>query len=348
MKQINKTILQLLLLFPFILGAQNSEIKYPDATEFQQYLSDRSAKLQQKLYQQCREGFFTLYKSDSLKSQYDAATFKERGASSNATSDALTPLSAEDISGIWFTKTYSSPFNAAEENDKLSALALMFQPMLAGYLLPNQPLVWLSMDELKAKLTVDDYQFLVYMGKFAAASNSFMIWENDDLPYFDLLDRQYSFIMCDTSTLSDMSKMLESGQKYIDLIRFNTNSLSDKNKLMVMDEQSKRQISLEDIGNTYQQKLVAFVSTDENDPTKGYDTTFMNPQYISKIDQLVYDAATVRVTMMKSQLNTEGLKVANFTIPRALYENYQPGRHMLWYLDDYIRWYSKRSVKAKK
>jgi hypothetical protein len=330
------------------LSAQSTEIKYPTTNEFKTYLNERSTQLRQKLYQQCRDGFFTLYKTDSLKSQYDAATFKERGASSNATSDVLTPLSADDISGMWYTKTYSSPFNAAEENDKLSALALMFQPMLAGYLLPNQPLVWLSMDELKTKLTVDDYQFLVYMGKFAAASNSFMIWENDDLPYFDLLERQYSFVMCDTLTQHNMSKMLESGQKYIDLIRFNANSLTNKDKLMIMDEQSKRQISLVDIGNTYQQKLVAFISTDENDPTKGYDTTFMDPQYIRQIDQLVYDATSAKVTMMKSQLNTEGLKVANFTIPRAVYENYQPGRHILWFLDDYVRWHSKRSVKAKK
>lgn len=347
MKQTNKTILLLLLLFPFMLGAQNSEIKYPDAGEFHTYLLNRSTKLQQKLYKQCLEGVYTLYKTDSLKAKFDAVTFNERGASSNATSDALIPLKAEEITGIWFTKSYSSPFNATEENDKLFGLALMFQPVLGGYLMNEMPLVWLSFDELKAKLPAEDFQFLVYLAKFESASNCYKIWEEDDLPYFDLFERQYTFLKGDSFTMTHMSRMLESGQKYIDLIRYNLPGLPNPDRFLVYDEQSKRQVSLLDIGNTYQQKLVVFLSTDENDPTKGYDTSYLDPQYIYKVDKVVYDI-NGKIIHMKSQINADGFKVANFTIPRLVYDSYGPGTHMLWYLEDYYKWLKQQPEKKKK
>ncbi|MFM6983313.1 MAG: hypothetical protein ACKOXF_04210 [Chitinophagaceae bacterium] len=347
MKPTNKTIVLIALLIPMMLSAQNTEIQYPNAQEFHTYLMSRSTKLQQKLYNQCNEGLYNLYKTDSLKARYDATTFKERGASSNATSDALIPLKAEEITGMWFTKTYSSPINTAEENDKLFGLALMFQPVLGGYLMNEMPLVWLSFEELKAKLPAEDFQFLVYLAKFESASNCYKIWEDDDLPYFDLFERKFSFLKGDSFTMTHMSRMLESGQRYIDLIRYNLPGLPEAEHFLVYDEQSKRQISLNDVGNTYRQKLVVFLSTDENDPTKGYDTSYLDPQYIQKVDKVVYDL-NGKIIHMRSQITADGFTVANFTIPRLVYQSYDPGKHMLWYLEDYYKWFKQQPAKKKK
>ena len=346
MKQTNKTILFVLSLWTISLSAQSTEIKYPTADEFKTYLLDRSAKLQQQLYNKCREGVFSLYKTDSLKSKYDAATFKERGSTSNASSDVLTPLKAEDINGIMFLKSYTSPLDAVDESNTISGLALLFQPMYGGFLAPTQPLVWLSMSELKTKLPAEDYQFLVYLAKFRSASNNYKFWEDDNIPYFDLFDRQFSYIEGDTISTKFMSRMLASGSEYIDMIRNTQGVDAEKDVYKVMDEQNKRQISLNEIGNTYTQELIVFISTDADDPTKGYDTSFIEPQYIHNINSLVYDAG--KITMMRSELNLPGLRVAKFTIPRSVYENYKPAKHILWYLDDYVRWYSKKAVKGKK
>ncbi len=346
MKQTNKTILLVLSLWTIALSAQSTEIKYPTADEFKTYLLDRSSKLQQQLYNKCREGVFSLYKTDSLKTKFDAATFKERGASSNATSDVLTPLKAEEITGLLFLKSYTSPFELADESNTITSVALLYQPMFGGYVLVNQPLVWLSMSELKTKLTAEDYQFLVYLAKFRSASNNYKIWEDDNIPYFDLFDRQFSYIEGDTVSTRFMSRMLASGSEYIDLIRTTQGADADKDVYRITDEQSKRQISLNDVGNTYMQEIIAFISTDEDDPTKGYDTSFREPQYIRNIKYLVFDAG--KVTQMRSELNLPGLSVAKFTIPRTVYENYKPAKHILWYLDDYVRWYNKRTLKGKK
>ncbi len=331
-----KTFLLLFILKALSLYAQ-SEPVMPKASELKSYLFKRVEQIQASIYKSSLEGKITVYKTDSLITPFSLKEFSERGNSMNFEGNKALKFTAKDLKGMMFIASVNSALGSVNDQRTLEGVSLLFQPSIGGVLLPVQPIGNYKIDELKRVLNEQDLQFIMYMYSYASYSNAYFGFEYPDQdPFYYFNTQKRTYISIDTQAVHYTANMLAAVNDYL----YNVNELSKAkpNEFMILDEQSKRQIAFSDVGNLYKQTLVAFISTDENDPTKGYDTTWKQNSDIIKIGTPIIDTASGKIISFRTSVETDNLKLAYFTLPVSTLKKYAPLSAIIWFHEDYFRW----------
>ena len=329
------------------LNAQQNH-PLPDQMELQNYLVERCQKIQDNLFEKAQNGEFTLYKTDSLKSTYNLKEFKMRWAKSYLNIDTMVPLGKEDMMSLRFLKSYSNSIFSEKESSQWTGIAITFQPVLANMPLPEQPLVWLKTEELKKQLPDSDYQFLVLLFQYSSNSNCYKwYWEYDNFPFMQLNIEKTMHIQADTALFKRVSGMIASSHFYIEHIGLFL-SVNNPDKYMVMDEQGKRRIPIHDIGLTYKEIIPIFISTDENDPTKGYDSTYTLQKKIEKINTVTFEEKSGKITQYNCEIPGNAIgQMAKFSIYPDFFKGFEASELMVWYIEDYLRWKLAQKTSKK-
>lgn len=331
-----KACLFIFLLTSLAVSAQ-SDITMPKASELKSYLFKRVEQIQATIYKASLEGKITIYKTDSLITPFALKEFSERGNSMNFEGNKAMKFTSKDLKGMLFIASVNSTIGSVNDQRILVGVSLLFQPSIGGALLPVQPIGNYKIDDLKRLLNEQDMQLLIYMYSYAAYSNAYFGFNSPDQdPLYYLNTQKRTYIAIDSQAVHYTANMLAAINDYI----YNVNELSKSqpSEYMILDEQSKRQIAFSDVGNLYKQSLIAFISTDENDPTKGYDTTWKQNSDIIKIGTPIIDTATGKIISFRTSVETDNLKLAYFTLPVSTLKKYAPLAAIIWFHEDYFRW----------
>jgi gliding motility associated protien GldN len=118
------------------------------------------------LYTELSLGNIIAYRNDSLQSSYTTEDFVKRGGSEMALwvqddpddpefghdSIITIPYKWEDIHKYWVMEDWIFDYKYSVFKPRIIAIAPIFAPTIAGLTVPDQPLCWIKMDEIRPML----------------------------------------------------------------------------------------------------------------------------------------------------------------------------------------------------
>ncbi len=365
-----KLIFSMLLLALSTTLCGQQKIPVPSAKEFSDYLHSRQKQIEQKIYNLALSRKIKAYKTDSLKSVYDSATFALRGTRDLMNSPAnegvntiiidgnvkLIAFNPVETKGIIFLKKVINRPDETEGTTKLAGLAVLYQPEIAGYLLRRQPMFWTDINELRRALSPEEFKFLSLIYNFCQNDiTGFDILGGDDdynYDYFmDLNNRQTVYITPDSVFCKKLISMLTKSEFYIHFLLYPettsyynyqavSHGLRPDEKPIIYDNHQKKYINLHEFRETYKQKITLFISIDPDDPTKGYDTTYMEWRRLEKINAISFDNSSKKLQKYHFLFKKEDNDGQDLTFYIDVKQNagiasVQP---IIWFYEDYIRW----------
>ncbi|MCC6818066.1 MAG: hypothetical protein IT245_04140 [Bacteroidia bacterium] len=332
---ITKHCIFLFALISTLSVTAQKNIDYPNSNQFETYLKQRSENIQKLIYEKILKGEFTLYKTDSIQSTYTLSELKSRSNYAD-NKGKVREFSPSDLKGIWFLKSYLGKFNDIKETTEMKAMALIFQPEFMGIKANLIPLVWLSEKELKLKLTENDYRFLSLLYNFGSNSSSnFVIDEEIEEPYFYNLYERLSFVKVDSILTRRITRTTVTNYCFMMALSMHIAPMNPDN-FWVQDILNKRRIPLTEVGNTFYTNVPVFISTDPNDPTIGYDSSYNAPIFITHFNSAFFDSKTGHIIHFTYK-NFYGSAKVELEIPRQNFTQFEPSEISLWLIEDYYR-----------
>lgn len=332
-----KSLLIVLFIF-FSVGLKSQQtIKYPDAEELEKYIKERTDLLLHSLYDRCLSGKIPAYLRDSCVHAIPIMDIKLRGSFLSEDKDAIVPFNKKDISGLWFLRTIKSNLDQTTQVLEISAVAILFHPIYNGHALPNQPLLWMKLSDIKSSLNADDFKFLVLLGNYAALNNQIKINDYDWSPNEQISISKNQYIAVDSMLMNKQARMILSGGSYFSIWQYEGRDLKTKSPMKLYDYQLKKYLYLYEIGPIYSDTILVLYNN--------LDSMIAYPCYPTYCDSLITDKNNKVLGLQCSLPNNDVhndpklAKPKTFRIDREVYSKFEGGRITLWYLEDYLRWH---------
>lgn len=280
-------------------------------------------------------GEFSLYKTDSLSSKYNKQEFIKR-VGAYLKEDSILPLASTKISSLEFVSSYSGKFNASSSSNQFRALTLFINPGIKSLVIYGLPKVLLSAEELKLKLSDEDYQFILLLYNFGLEEPGHQRYYDSYNPYYLRLMYKKTYMIVDSVLLKHISETMTSNYCFLRYLP-NYDNIRDTADYMLFEKYSKQYVPLQLIRYRFYRNEKIFLSTDPNDPTIGVDTVILSPILSETLQKTFIDETTGLIAYFTYNFEYENNQKGELQFPRAMFLKYEPSEIAIWFLEDYYR-----------
>ena len=333
------------------MNAQTSKtetIAYPSQDSLYSYLNNRIKSLQEKILLMCRDSAINAHSSTEFTQILSKRHVLMSGADFFLTEDSFdfTPMPLSELKGFLFVQKMNSDMNSNAVSGQIKGLALLKDDPFEHYYNIAHPVVWLEWHELKNKLGISDFQFIKFLAHFCSRMASPSTYNfSKDLAFEDMLMNHTLYYDTDSSMLWELAGILNNGKHYINLIRYNEQikaGTSNAKPIMLYQVSTKDSVNIQEAGQE-----ISYHYTVRN-AKSGIDTvkTMTTHGFVCEVSELIYD--NKQLTAFGTYAEPDSTRQHRYIIPSKVYTTIESGTTILWFLEDYCRWYIRQRTPIKK
>lgn len=344
-------LLGVMLTFCNDLTAQTSKtetIAYPSQDSLYSYLNSRVKSLQEKILLMCRDSAINAHSSTEFTQILTKRQVLMRGADFFLTEDSFdfTPMPLSELKGFLFVQKLNSDMSSNAVSGQIIGLALLKDDPFEHLYNIAHPVVWLQWKELKNTLGISDFQFINFLAHFCSRIASPSSYNySKDLAFEDMLMNHTLYYGTDSSMLWELAGIINNGKDYINTIRYNEQikaGISKTKPIMVYKVSTKDSVNIQDAGKEISYHYTVVNAQSKIDTVK----TMTTHGFVCEVSELIYD--NQQLTAFSAYAEPDSTRQHRYIIPSKVYTNIESGTTILWFLEDYCRWYIRQRTPIKK